>query len=764
MMREQIPQGLENLIQSIGDMPIPENGQADISIKIRGDDVMDRRLFAGGPVYRQEGGPMQAPMQPPMQPPMEPPMQAPPEQVMQLEEVEQQAQAEGEQVGLDYLAQTMDGIDAAEDVEEMINAIRGNNMPIEARRMELADFVGRDDAMATPETVLAMVQPTIMMSEEGAMSSGIGDLMRQMTEDVDMSTEGGAPTDMGEGVGGLMMAAAPMTQEPVQGFAQGGAVKKFDDGGGATTGLQSIYEQYLPFFQNIAGATEEERQKDLGLAMAKAGFQFASGRGPKGENIAGRPFLSQLGTVGTQFADDVGTISRERRKEGVGLRTLAAQSAISSQTAALESQRELQRDKLKAGYDLQVEYLKNLMKPGEFDVEEVGQNIDGMPIYQILNVKTGETVNIGSLNKNTTQGRATNDVLSQLGIVNTPILGPGDSSTVVSETAAQTGSDKRTLGLPLGTPGERELRNLILPLDRYTSDTLSDTDVIIYETRMQEYFQPKLSEKGLVTFEKKPPLKFLQAIAKRKEAGKELNLDPDFIEYAVQKTKKPFKTAADTLEEANQALSEFELLSEEFDAAETFGMTESALASLASGAEAFRDLTTSRVFSDTDTATRGDAINQSRFYLDKLANVTLKVLLTELESGRPLKSVTDVLIDQVNQIRPGGFKTDKGALQAMRALLPELEKGKLMAQRVSDAPKSFPSKDVNVARSIMVEFDQLIKAYGTVIDALEIEVGEVQDVGVKPVDGSTLTQPVIGVEKGTAEEAADYFKKLNAGG
>ena len=48
----------------------------------------------------------------------------------------------------------------------------------------------------------------------------------------------------------------------------------------------------------------------------------------------------------------------------------------------------------------------------------------------------------------------------------------------------------------------------------------------------------------------------------------------------------------------------------------------------------------------------------------------------------------------------------------------------------NDAPKSFPKKDVNVARSIMVEFDQLIKAYGTVIDALEIEVGEVRDVGV----------------------------------
>ena len=254
MMRERLPQGLENLIQSIGDMPIPENGEADISIKIRGNDVMERPMFAAGGgankfpdlsgdgqitqndilmgrgvIQKQAGGPIPDMTMPDM--PMQAPVEPPPEQMMQVQEVEQQADMEGEQVGLDYLARTMDGIDAAEDVEEMINAMRGNAMPIEARRMELAEFVGRDDAMATPETVLAMVQPTIMMSEEGAMNSGIGDLMRQMTQDVDMATEGGAPTDMGEGLGGLMMAGAPMAQEPVQGFAQGGAVKKFYNGG-----------------------------------------------------------------------------------------------------------------------------------------------------------------------------------------------------------------------------------------------------------------------------------------------------------------------------------------------------------------------------------------------------------------------------------------------------------------------------------------------------------------------------------------------------
>ena len=48
MMRERLPQGLENLIQSIRDMPIPENGEADISIKIRGNDVMERPMFAAG--------------------------------------------------------------------------------------------------------------------------------------------------------------------------------------------------------------------------------------------------------------------------------------------------------------------------------------------------------------------------------------------------------------------------------------------------------------------------------------------------------------------------------------------------------------------------------------------------------------------------------------------------------------------------------------------------------------------------------------------
>ena len=123
----------------------------------------------------------------------------------------------------------------------MINAIRGNDMPIEARRTELAGFVGRDDAMATPESVLAMVQPTIMLSEEGAMNSGIGDLMQGITADVEMATEGGEPTDMGQGVGALMMASAPMDAAPQQ-FANGGAVQPVYMADAGDPSLMRIYQ------------------------------------------------------------------------------------------------------------------------------------------------------------------------------------------------------------------------------------------------------------------------------------------------------------------------------------------------------------------------------------------------------------------------------------------------------------------------------------------------------------------------------------------
>jgi hypothetical protein len=55
-------------------------------------------------------------------------------------------------------------LDEAQDYEQVMNAMRGDQAPIAARRQELAGLVGPEDADATPESVLTLVQPVIMMA------------------------------------------------------------------------------------------------------------------------------------------------------------------------------------------------------------------------------------------------------------------------------------------------------------------------------------------------------------------------------------------------------------------------------------------------------------------------------------------------------------------------------------------------------------------------------------------------------------------------
>ena len=122
---------------------------------------------------------------------------------------EQQAATEAESIGRDYLSSVMTGLDGAEDAESVINALRGDQMPISARYEELAGIVGLQDAQATPESVLALVQPSIMLSQdEGPVDSGVGRLMQGVAGDVNMATGEGGVNPMGQGVGNLMMQGA----------------------------------------------------------------------------------------------------------------------------------------------------------------------------------------------------------------------------------------------------------------------------------------------------------------------------------------------------------------------------------------------------------------------------------------------------------------------------------------------------------------------------------------------------------------------------
>ena len=145
--------------------------------------------------------------------------------------VEQTTARDMEKVGQEYVQGVSQGLDDAENFKEVIDSLRGNTMPLEERYLELSEYVGEDDAEKTPESVLAMVQPVIMMTEEGNVDSGIGQLMQKLAGEIDMVTEAGEPTQMGQGLGGLM---AANQEVPVQKFANGGIVQHFNPGGAVT--------------------------------------------------------------------------------------------------------------------------------------------------------------------------------------------------------------------------------------------------------------------------------------------------------------------------------------------------------------------------------------------------------------------------------------------------------------------------------------------------------------------------------------------------
>ena len=96
--------------------------------------------------------------------------------------------------------QTIGDPEEAESFEEMMNLTRGDVATVEERRAELASIVGEEDAQQTPDSVLAMLQPIMLLN--AAEETG---------------AQGGETVD--QGIGGL---AEQEMQQPVQGDMAGG--------------------------------------------------------------------------------------------------------------------------------------------------------------------------------------------------------------------------------------------------------------------------------------------------------------------------------------------------------------------------------------------------------------------------------------------------------------------------------------------------------------------------------------------------------------
>tara|TARA_R110002051_G_scaffold104549_2_gene177313 strand:+ start:1162 stop:3957 length:2796 start_codon:yes stop_codon:yes gene_type:complete len=299
------------------------------------------------PLFRQVGGP--AEMMPQASP------------VEMVEAVEQTTASNMEAMGQDYVQGMMQGLDGAQDFKQVIDSLRGNAMPLEERYLELSEYVGEDDAEKTPESVLAMVQPVIMMTEEGNVDSGIGQLMESLAGDVDMMTEAGQPTNMGQGVGGLI---AANQEAPVQQFANGGQVQHFYQAGPVNQmpGPVNLFDQRDLMSQLLQPATKESliAGRDLRLPMyrdalgiagqkdmtksqvmfdiAQAGLNFAGGVDPRtGQSMTKRSMGSQLAAAASGLPQQIG----ERVAAG---RQLEQQANIAALQAAEAEQKNIRAD------------------------------------------------------------------------------------------------------------------------------------------------------------------------------------------------------------------------------------------------------------------------------------------------------------------------------------------------------------------------------------------------------------------------------------
>ena len=250
--------------------------------------VMDRQMFAkGGAAFPDLSGdgkvtqkdilmgrgviPMQEGGMAPMMPPQGAAPMMPPSAAMMGEASgvpEEQAEAMGAQVMdtgamqgmLAQVADNLENLDEVEDYEQVMNVMRGDNATLEDRYNELSSVVGPEDARQTPESVLALVQPVMMMA---AVDQGIGGLAaEEMT----------APVE-GPMAGGIMSTVAPpLPQEappmppagmggpPPVNFKKGGLVRRGDNqpvkyfsSGGVD------FEALMPYIGPRVGSSPEEQ-------------------------------------------------------------------------------------------------------------------------------------------------------------------------------------------------------------------------------------------------------------------------------------------------------------------------------------------------------------------------------------------------------------------------------------------------------------------------------------------------------------------------
>jgi len=118
----------------------------------------------------------------------------------------------------DESRRSIQNVDAAGDFRQIMNAVWDEDADIEAYRARLASVVGQEDASRTPDSVLALIQPTLQLAE---IDQGVGSLMQEELAEVggmggiaDLAAKSAVADSMAAETGALVNAVGNLSQGP----------------------------------------------------------------------------------------------------------------------------------------------------------------------------------------------------------------------------------------------------------------------------------------------------------------------------------------------------------------------------------------------------------------------------------------------------------------------------------------------------------------------------------------------------------------------
>ena len=115
-------------------------------------------------------------------------------------------------------------------------------------------------------------------------------------------------------------------------------------------------------------------------------------------------------------------------------------------------------------------------------------------------------------------------------------------------------------------------------------------------------------------------------------------------------------------------------------------------------------------------------------YATALADETVKALQSE-QGQRPLKTITDLIVGEVDKIRPGASKTRREALRTAKLIKKKLNQGLIANMQLLENRSLASPKDIGFAQGTALDLTLLINEYNYLIGGLETSLGDVTDEG-----------------------------------